>query len=152
MVSVALGLSATRGASADAGPGERDAATWHLAVQTYSWHEGGAQGVHDWTPGIGLMRRQGPWLAGAGLFRNSLGREAGFAYVGWQKPFRRVRLGGILGATHRYYWNDGGIVPLLAAVVTVPLSSRWSTEFIAVPPVKDVSYATVNVTLSWRFR
>ena len=128
-------------------------ASWHLAVQTYSWHEPGAdEGIRNWTPGIGLIRRQGDWLAGAGVFRNSIGRYAGFGYVGWQKPIGRFRAGGIAGLTHNYRWNDGGVVPLAAAVVTVPVARDWSVELIGIPPIRHVSYATLNFTLAWRFR
>jgi hypothetical protein len=125
--------------------------TWHLAIQAYSFHEH-ADGVRDETPGLGLMRRQGDWLLGSGVFRNSIGRWAGCAYVGWQKPVGRVRAGGIAGVTHHYRWNDGGIVPLAAAVVTVPVTSRWSLDLVGIPPISNVSYATLNISLSWQFR
>lgn len=126
--------------------------TWHLSLQTYSLHEGNAEGVHDWTPGLGVMRRQRDWLAGAGVFRNSVGRWAGYGYVGYQYPFRRVRVGGIAGLTHNYNWNDRGIVPLAAAVVTVPVTPRWSVDLIGIPAIRDVSYGAVNLSLTWQFR
>src|SRR3954463_6183922 len=84
--------------------------TWYVAVQTYSFHEHTTETeLHNTTPGIGLLRRQDNWLAGAGVFRNSIGRWAGYAYGGYQWPVGPVRLGFIGGATHHYFFNDGGI-------------------------------------------
>src|SRR5437763_1029820 len=109
-------------------------ATWHLNVQTYSFHEHTSETyLHNTTPGIGLIRRDGDWLAGAGVFRNSIGRWAGYGYGGWQYPFGHfntgpIRVGGIAGITHHYYFNDGGIVPLAAAVVTVPLAKTLALD------------------------
>lgn len=128
--------------------------TWHLTLQLYSLHEHTAQDdLTNETPGIGLMRRtETHWLAGAGIFRNSIGRTAGYGYVGKQWPLGRVLAGGIAGVTHHYYFNDGGLVPLAAAVVTVPLNDRWSIDLIGIPRVRDYTYATVNFSVSWRFR
>jgi hypothetical protein len=126
--------------------------SWHLTLQAWSFHERGAVGVRDDTFGLGVMRRQNDWLAGAGGFRNSVGRWAGYGYVGYQYPFRRVRVGAIGGLTHNYNWNDRGIVPLAAAVVTVPVTPRLSVDLIGIPRIRDVSYGTVNVSFSWRFR
>lgn len=128
--------------------------TWHLTLQLYSLHEQNSQDdLTNNTPGIGLMRRtESHWLAGAGIFRNSIGRTAGYGYVGKQWPLGRVLAGGIAGVTHRYHFNDGGIVPLAAAVVTVPLNDRWSIDLIGIPRVRDYTYATVNLSVSWRFR
>lgn len=128
--------------------------TWHLTLQLYSLHENTSQDdLTNETPGIGVMRRtESHWLAGAGVFRNSIRRTAGYGYVGKQWPLGRVLAGGIAGVTHNYYVNDGGIVPLAAAVVTVPLNDRWSIDLIGIPRVRDYTYATVNLSVSWRFR
>ena len=127
--------------------------TWHLSAQIYSFHENTSQDdLHNTTPGLGLIRRQDDWLAGAGVFRNSIGRWAGYGYVGWQYPFKRVRIGGIAGITHRYLWNDGGIVPLAAAVVTVPVTKTLALDFVGIPHIRNATYATLNVSLSWQFK
>lgn len=127
--------------------------TWHLNAQIYSFHEQTTQDdLHNTTPGLGLIRRQNDWLAGAGVFRNSIGRWAGYGYVGWQYPFSRVRVGGIAGITHHYLWNDGGIVPLAAAVVTVPVTKTVALDFVAIPPIRNATYATLNVSFSWQFK
>jgi hypothetical protein len=143
---VVLGLAPGRLPAQPAPP------SWHLTVQTYSFHEGNATGVRDATPGIGVMRRQSDWLSGAGVFRNSVGRWAGYGYVGYQYPFRRVRVGGIGGLTHNYNWNNRGIVPLAAAVVTVPVTDRWAVDLIGIPSIRDVSYAALNLSVTWQFR
>lgn len=127
--------------------------TWHLNVQAYSFHEHTSEvELYNTTPGIGLLRRQDRWMAGLGVFRNSLGRWAGYGYAGYQWPIGPVLAGGIVGATHKYNANNGGIVPLAAGVVTVPLSDRWSIDLVAIPHVANYSYATLNVSLSWRFK
>jgi hypothetical protein len=132
--------------------------TWHLNVQTYSFHEHTTETyLHNTTPGLGLIRRQEEWLQGAGIFRNSVGRWAGYGYIGWQAsvgklPGGPVRVGGIAGATHHYEFNEGGIVPLGAAVVTVPLTEMVAIDLVAIPRIKNATYATLNLSLSWRFK
>ncbi len=133
-------------------------ATWHLNVQTYSFHEKTDDVyLHNTTPGLGLIRRHDNWLTGAGVFRNSIGRWAGYGYVGWQAPLFQtragpVRVGGIGGVTHHYLWNGGGIVPLAAAVVTIPVARHLAIDLVAIPPIKNATYATLNLSLSWQFR
>jgi hypothetical protein len=127
--------------------------TWHLSVQTYSLHEHTSEiELHNTTPGLGLLRRQDGWLAGAGVFRNSVGRWAGYGYGGYQWPVGPVLIGGIAGATHHYNFNNGGIVPLGAAVVTVPVSKTVALDFVAIPRVTNYTYATLNASVSWRFK
>jgi len=132
--------------------------TWHLNVQAYSFHEHTTQDyLWNTTPGLGLIRRQNNWLAGAGVFRNSIGRWAGYGYAGWQYPVAEfaagpLRIGGIAGATHHYFFNDGGIVPLGAAVVTVPVTKTVAIDLVGIPRIKNATYATLNLSLSWRFR
>lgn len=128
--------------------------TWHLTLQAYSLHEHTRQDdLTNNTPGIGVLRRTSDhWLAGAGVFRNSLGRTAGYAYVGRQWPVGPVLAGGIAGATHHYNFNNGGIVPLGAAIVTVPLAERWSLDLVGIPRLKHYTYTTLHLSVSWRFR
>lgn len=133
-------------------------ATWHLNVQAYSFHEHTTQDyLWNTTPGVGLIRRENNWLAGAGVFRNSIGRWAGYGYGGWQYPVAQfaagpLRVGGIAGVTHRYFFNDGGIVPLAAAVVTVTITKTIALDLVGIPRIKNATYATLNLSVSWRFR
>ena len=132
--------------------------TWHLNLQAYSFHEHTTRDyLYNTTPGIGVIRRQDNWLAGAGVFRNSIGRWAGYGYGGWQYPVAQfangpLRIGGIAGATHHYYFNNGGIVPLGAAVVTIPVTKTVALDLVGIPRIKNATYATLNLSLSWRFR
>lgn len=128
--------------------------TWHLTAQVYSVHE---HTTHDDltndTPGLGVMRRSPTnYLLGAGIFRNSIGRTAGYAYGGKQWRLGRVLAGGIAGVTHRYRFNNGGVVPLGAAVVTVPLTESIAIDLVGIPRIANYTYATLNFSLSWRFR
>ena len=126
---------------------------WYLAVQTYSFHEYTSdEKLQNTTPGIGLIRRQGDWLAGGGIFRNSIGRWAGYAYGGWQRPVGPVRVGGIAGVTHHYHANDGGPVPLAAALVSLPITPNVMIELVGIPRVKNFTYTTLNVSVAWRFK
>lgn len=127
--------------------------TWWVTVQTYSFHEHTSDvDLHNTTPGIGVIRRQDDWLAGLGVFRNSLGRWAGYAYGGYQVPIGPVLAGGILGVTHHYNVNNGGIVPLAAAVVSIPVTDKFMVELVGIPRVSSYTYTTLNVSLSWRLR
>jgi hypothetical protein len=129
-------------------------ATWHLSLQLRSLHEHTSEiELHDDTPGIGLMRvTSNNALAGIGIFRNSLGRNAGYAYLGKQWSLGKIRVGGIAGVTHHYNFNNGGIVPLGAAMVTVPVSDRWSIDILGIPRVNGYTYTTVHFALRWRMR
>lgn len=132
--------------------------TWHLSAQAYSFHEHTTKDyLYNTTPGIGLIRRHDNWLEGAGVFRNSIGRWAGYGYVGWQYPLAEfaagpLRAGAIAGVTHHYYFNDGGPVPLAAGVVTVPITPTLAIDFVGIPRIKNATYATLNLSLSWRFK
>jgi hypothetical protein len=132
--------------------------TWHLTAQLYSFHEHTTEtDLQNTTPGLGVIRRQENWLLGAGVFRNSIGRWAGYGYGGYQFPIAQLpagplRIGGIAGVTHHYLWNDGGIVPLGAAVVTVPIAKRLAVDLVGIPRIRNATYATLNVSLSWQFR
>lgn len=134
------------------------APTWHVNVQAYSFHEHTQETeLHNTTPGLGLIRRQDDWLAGAGVFRNSIGRWAGYGYLGWQARVLTtragpVRVGGIAGVTHHYHFNHGGIVPLGAAVVTIPFTPTLALDLVAIPRIRNATYATLNLSLSWQFR
>jgi hypothetical protein len=148
----ACGLALLAARARAAGP------TWHLNLQAYSFHEHTTQDyLHNTTPGAGLIRRQDNWLVGAGVFRNSIGRWAGYGYAGWQYPVGRfsagpLRLGGIAGVTHHYYFNDGGPVPLAAAVLTVPVTQTLALDLVGIPHLRHATYATLNVSVSWRFK
>lgn len=128
--------------------------TWHLSLQLYSLHEHtSAIDLTNNTPGFGVMRvTEDNWLAGAGIFRNSIARTAGYVYLGKQWPLGRVRVGGIAGLTHHYNYNNGGLVPLGAALVTVPLADRWALDFIGIPRIGNYTYTTLHFAVRWQFR
>jgi hypothetical protein len=77
--------------------------------------------------------------------------------VGWQYPFAATRIGplrggAIAGATHHYFWNDGGIVPLAAGVLTIPIMRSVTVDLVGIPRIKQATYATLNLSLSWQFK
>lgn len=134
------------------------APTWHVSLQTYSFHPQSEDAdLHNTTPGLGLIRRRGEWFQGVGIFRNSVGRWAAYGYLGWQRAFFAtpagpLRLGAIAGLTHHYRYNDGGIVPMAAAVLTVPLTPTVAVDLIGIPRAGDAVYSAINISLSWRFK
>lgn len=69
--------------------------TWHLPLQLYSLHEHTTETeLANNTLGLGAMCvTEDNWLAGAGIFRNSVARIAGYAYIGKQWPVGRVLVG-----------------------------------------------------------
>lgn len=147
-------LCALWGAVTAARADDQPQASWHAVLHLHSLHESTTRAdLTDHTPGVGVMRRTPEhWLAGAGIFRNSLGRTAGYGYVGRQWPLGPVLAGGIGGATHRYDYNDGGIVPLGAIVVTVPVDKNWAVHLLGIPRIRDFTYATLHLTVSRRVR
>ena len=128
--------------------------TWHLSLQLYSLHEHTTQTkLTNNTPGLGIMRvTDDNWLAGAGIFRNSLARTAGYAYVGKEWMLGRILVGGIAGVTHHYNFGNGGPVPLAGALVTVPLTDRWALDMIGIPRISGYTYSTLHFALRWQFR
>ena len=128
--------------------------TWHLSLQLYSLHEHTTQNdLTNNTPGLGVMRvTENNWIAGAGIFRNSLARTAGYAYVGKEWPVGRVLVGGIAGVTHHYNFNDGGLVPLGGLLVTVPLADRWALDMIGIPRISGFTYNTLHFAVRWQFK
>ncbi len=128
--------------------------TWHLSLQLYSLHEHTTEtDLTNNTPGLGLMRvTENNWIAGAGIFRNSLARTAGYAYVGKEWPVGKVLVGGIAGVTHRYNFNNGGPVPLGAVLVTVPLADRWALDLIGIPRLSGYTYNTLHFAVRWQFK
>ena len=128
--------------------------TWHLSLQLYSLHEHtSAIDLTNNTPGIGVMRvTEDNWLAGAGIFRNSLARTAGYAYLGKEWAVGKVLVGGIAGVTHHYNFNNGGLVPLGGLLVTVPLTDGWDLDLIGIPRFGGYTYTTLHFALRWRFR
>lgn len=142
---LALGLAVTATAAEP---------TWHLSLQLHSLHEHTSEAdLTNNTPGIGLMRvTEKHWIAGAGIFRNSLARTAGYAYVGKEWPVGKILVGGIAGVTHHYNFNDGGLVPLGGLLVTVPLADRWALDLIGIPRLSGYTYNTLHIAVRWRFK
>jgi hypothetical protein len=128
--------------------------TWHLSLQLHSLHEHTSEtDLTNNTPGLGLMRvTENHWIAGAGIFRNSLARTAGYAYVGKEWPVGKILVGGIAGVTHNYNFNDGGLVPLGGLLVTVPLADRWSLDLIGIPRLSGYTYNTLHFAVRWQFK
>jgi len=128
--------------------------TWHLSLQLGSLHEHTSEtDLTNNTPGIGLMRvTENHWIAGAGIFRNSLARTAGYAYLGKEWPVGKILIGGIAGVTHHYNFNDGGLVPLGGVLVTVPLADRWALDLIGIPRISGYTYNTLHFAVRWQFK
>ncbi len=111
-----------------------------------AWHDSPAFGTTA-NPGIGLLARERDYLAGAGVWRNSLRETVPYGFVGWQ-PFAQgnMLLGGILGATS-YRDKAQPIGGLLGTYKTG--DSAW--HLLATPKVKNKSPATLMLSYSKDF-
>ena len=52
--------------------------------------------------------------------------------------------------THHYYFNNGNIVPLVAAVMTIPATRAFAIDLVGIPRVGEAVYTALNFSLSWR--
>jgi hypothetical protein len=109
-----------------------------------AWHDSPAFGTTA-NPGIGVLARQGEYLGGLGVFRNSLGEAAPYGFVGAQ-PFNvgPVRVGGLVGAT-AYRKQPRPVGGLL---LTYPhRGTEW--HLLLSPHVKNFAPTTVALSVSF---
>jgi hypothetical protein len=109
-----------------------------------AWHDSPAFGTTA-NPGVGLLVREGDFLAGAGAWRNSLKETAPYAFGGYQ-PFRagQLRAGGALGATK---YRDKPTAIGGALFTYTHQGTEW--HVLVTPKVKDLAPTTVMLSASF---
>lgn len=109
-----------------------------------AWHEDPNFGTTA-NPGIGVFVREDSFIAGAGVWRNSLKETAPYVFAGWQPAnIGPVKIGGILGAT-KY---KGLPRPVGGVLFTYQFKgSEW--HFLATPRVKNYAPATIHLSTSF---
>ncbi len=113
-------------------------------VHLGAWHDSSAFGTTA-NPGLGVLVRESDFLAGVGVWRNSLREVAPYGFAGVQ-PLRigSARLGGILGATE--YRQK--VRPVAGAVLSWKHGdTEW--HFLATPRVPKIAPATIELSLSF---
>jgi hypothetical protein len=109
-----------------------------------AWHDDPAFGVTA-NPGIGLLVRESDFLAGAGVWRNSVKETVPYGFVGYQPlMIGPVRVGGVAGAT-KYFGKTRG---LAGALFTYTFASKeW--HLLVTPRVKNLAPTTVMLSASF---
>lgn len=98
--------------------------------------------------GLGIEVPVGGLLAGAGVYKNSVGRTS--RYIVAEKCMVAIGpacLGAMAGFVDGYYLNDGDFIPMVAPTVTVD-AGRIGLRFVFVPEVEK----RVSAVLAVQFR
>lgn len=115
-------------------------------IHVAALHAPSEQQFRTFTPGLGVLCRKADWLAGAGVYRNSIGTTSKYVMGGYQ-PLRigPVAVGAFVGAVDGYRRNHGGFNPMGG------LALSWGhVHVIAWPQVKDYSPAGLAVSFTFR--
>jgi hypothetical protein len=153
-------LAATAGARA--ADGHRTSPEWWGNANIGSHHFGDesdylapGESFNEFNPGVGVEAQWQPVHAvAAGWFHNSL--EEGSFYAVYQfTPFalgRHVRVGAFGGVVTGYPgYNDGGLAPAGGLVAKLEWR-RVGANLVLLPPLEDVTPATLGLQLKFRFR
>jgi hypothetical protein len=98
-------------------------------------------GYRSETPGVGALCRRETFLAGAGVYRNSVHRDTGYVAAGWQPwELGAMRIGGIAGIATGYRDYP---VPVAAVFLSV-----WHVHLTLLPKVPGATPATLGVSLT----
>ena len=106
-------------------------------------------GFRSVVPGIGVLCRKNDLLLGAGRYFNSVGRPSNYLITGYQ-PWHigSVRFGAVAGVDDGYPFRDGHVIPLAAAVMSIPLS--WGDAHVLIlPTVGKTSPLTFQLSFTF---
>lgn len=141
---------------------ERPAAEWWANANVGSYHFGDAEDhlapgedFQEFNPGAGIEVQWRPVHAvSAGYFRNSVDEDS-FYLLYHFTPIaigRHVRVGALGGLVTGYPgYRDGGVAPAGGLVAKFE-RGRIGANLILLPPLEDVTPATIGLQVKYRFR
>ena len=141
---------------------ERPAAEWWANANVGSYHFGDADGhlppgedFNEFNPGVGVEVQWRPVHAvSAGYFRNSVDEDSLYLLYHFTPIAlgRHVRVGALGGLVTGYPgYRDGGVAPAGGLVAKLE-RGRFGANLILLPPLEDVTPATLGLQLKYRFR
>ena len=141
---------------------ERAPAEWWVNANIGSHHLGDeddflaeGESFNEFNPGAGVEVQWQPRHAvSAGYFRNSVDGDSLYLLYHFTplQVGRHVRLGGMAGVVTGYPgYNDGGVAPAGGFVAKIE-GERFGANLILLPPLDDVTPATLGLQLKLRFR
>ena len=141
---------------------ERAAAEWWGNLNVGSHHFGDeddyladGESFNEFNPGVGVEVQWQPMHAvSVGYFRNSVDEDSVYALYHFT-PLALgdyVRVGGMVGVVSGYPgYHDGDAAPAGGLVAKIE-RGRWGANLILLPPLEDVTPATLGLQLKYRFR
>ena len=141
---------------------ERAAAEWWGNLNVGSHHFGDeddyladGESFNEFNPGVGVEVQWQPMHAvSVGYFRNSVDEDSVYALYHFT-PLALgdyVRVGGMVGVVSGYPgYHDGDAAPAGGLVAKIE-RGRWGANLIFLPPLEDVTPATLGLQLKYRFR
>ncbi|HET8818053.1 MAG TPA: hypothetical protein VFM73_00720 [Xanthomonadaceae bacterium] len=141
---------------------DRAAAEWWGNVNVGSHHFGDedeylaeGESFNEFNPGMGLEVQWQPMHAvSVGYFRNSVDENSVYALYHFT-PLAlgdHVRVGGMVGVVSGYPGYHGGDAAPAGGLVAKIERGRWGANLILLPPLEDVTPATIGLQLKYRFR
>lgn len=113
------------------------------------------ESFNEFNPGVGLEVQWQPRHAvSAGYFRNSVDEDSLYLLYHYTPLMlgRHVRVGAMAGVVTGYPgYNDGNIAPAGGFVAKIE-GERLGANLILLPPLEDVTPATLGLQLKLRFR
>ena len=101
-------------------------------------------GFNSFTPGLGVLCRKKDYLAGAGVYHNSIRKTSAYAIIGWQPwEVAGVKFGVVVGVATGYYQP---IMPMAAGAI-----SYRGVNLLLIPRVQGVTPATLALSFDLHF-
>lgn len=114
-------------------------------IHVAALHAPSEQEFRTFTPGIGVLCKDGNFSAGAGVYSNSVGERSKYVMGAWQ-PLKigPVKVGAFAGAVDGYKMNNGKFAPMGGLAVS------WGhIHIIAWPKYKNYTPAVVAVSFTF---